>query len=147
MGERHWGDHLDSMRQAPQVWLPRWDDRPAGLLFVLKGRNQDYHHPEISEGCGVSLSRVKCQSLGSRCLAWDIRSGGSGTSLVAQWLRICLPMQGTWVGSLVWEDPTGCRATKPVHHSYGACALRSLCAQEPVIHKRNHCSGKPVHRN
>ena len=52
------------MRQTPQVWLPRWDDRPAGLLSVLKGRNQDYHHPEISEGCGVSLSRVKCQSLG-----------------------------------------------------------------------------------
>ena len=28
------------------------------------------------------------------------------TSLVAQWLRICLPLQGTWVQSLVWEDPT-----------------------------------------
>ena len=25
-------------------------------------------------------------------------------SLVAQWLRICLPMQGTWVRALVWED-------------------------------------------
>ena len=29
-----------------------------------------------------------------------------GTSLVVQWLRIHLPMQGTWVQSLVWEDPT-----------------------------------------
>ena len=28
-----------------------------------------------------------------------------GTSLVAQWLRIHLPMQGTWVRALVWEDP------------------------------------------
>ena len=26
--------------------------------------------------------------------------------LVAWWLRICLPMQETQVGSLVWEDPT-----------------------------------------
>ena len=26
-------------------------------------------------------------------------------SLVEQWLRICLPMQGTWVRTLVWEDP------------------------------------------
>ena len=26
-----------------------------------------------------------------------------GTSLVVQWLRICLPMQGTWVRSLVGE--------------------------------------------
>ena len=27
-----------------------------------------------------------------------------GTSLVAQWLRIRLPMQGTWVRALVQED-------------------------------------------
>ena len=27
-------------------------------------------------------------------------------SLVAQWLRICLPMQGTRVRALVREDPT-----------------------------------------
>ena len=40
------------------------------------------------------------------------------TSLVAQWLRIRLPMQGIWVRSLVWEDPTCCRAGKPVHHNY-----------------------------
>ena len=29
-----------------------------------------------------------------------------GASLVAQWLRVCLPMQGTRVRALVWEDPT-----------------------------------------
>ena len=40
------------------------------------------------------------------------------TSLVAQWLRIRLPMQGTWVRSLVREDPTCRRATKPVRHNY-----------------------------
>ena len=40
------------------------------------------------------------------------------TSLVAQWLRICLPMPETWVPSLVWEDPTCDEATKPVHHNY-----------------------------
>ena len=51
-----------------------------------------------------------------------------GTSLVAQWLRIRLPMQGTWVRSLVQEDPTGCRAAKPVCHNYWACAL------EPTSH-------------
>ena len=27
-----------------------------------------------------------------------------GTSLVVQWLRICLPMQGTQVQFLGWED-------------------------------------------
>ena len=46
-----------------------------------------------------------------------------GTSLVAQWLRIHLPMQGTWVRSLVREDPTCRGATKPVRHNYWACAL------------------------
>ena len=41
-----------------------------------------------------------------------------GTSLVAQGLRIRLPMQGTQVRSLVWEDPTRRGATKSVHHNY-----------------------------
>ena len=40
-----------------------------------------------------------------------------GTSLVAQWLRIRLPMQGTRVQALVREDPTCSRATRPVHHN------------------------------
>ena len=39
-------------------------------------------------------------------------------SLVAQWLRVCLPMQGTRVRALVWEDPTCCGATRPVSHNY-----------------------------
>ena len=51
-----------------------------------------------------------------------------GASLVAQWLRICLPMQGTRVRALVREDPTCRRATKPMHHNYWACAL------EPASH-------------
>ena len=42
----------------------------------------------------------------------------TGTSLVAQWLRIRLPMQGTWVRALVQEDPTCHGATKPVRHNY-----------------------------
>ena len=41
-----------------------------------------------------------------------------GTSRVAQWLGIHLPMQGTRVGALVREDPTCHRAMKPVHHNY-----------------------------
>ena len=39
-------------------------------------------------------------------------------SLVAQWLRICMPMQGTRVQALVREDPTGCGVTRPVRHNY-----------------------------
>ena len=40
-----------------------------------------------------------------------------GASLVAQWLRVCLPMQGTWVRVLVWEDPTCHGAAGPVCHN------------------------------
>ena len=43
---------------------------------------------------------------------------GVGISLVAQWLRIRLSMQGTQVRSLVWEDPTCRGATKPVHLNF-----------------------------
>ena len=41
-----------------------------------------------------------------------------GASLVVQWLRICLPMQGTQVRSLVREDPRCCGTTEPVHHKF-----------------------------
>ena len=51
-------------------------------------------------------------------------------SLVAQWLRICLPIHGTRVWALVWEDPTCCRATGPVSHNYWACASGACAPQQ-----------------
>ena len=47
-----------------------------------------------------------------------IKKSTNGASLVAQWLRICLTMQGTQVRALVWEDPTCRGATRPVSHNY-----------------------------
>ena len=44
-------------------------------------------------------------------------------SLVARWLGIRLPMQGTGVRALVWEDPACRGATEPVLHGCWACAL------------------------
>ena len=41
----------------------------------------------------------------------------TGASLVAQWLRVCLLMQGTRVRALVWEDPTCRGAAGPVSHN------------------------------
>ena len=61
--------------------------------------------------------RRVCWSL-ETCLSSAIKNSQVGTSLVAQWLRIRLPMQGTWVRTLVWEDPTCHGATKPVCHNY-----------------------------
>ena len=54
------------------------------------------------------------------------RNGEPGASLVVQWLRIRLPMQGTWVQALVREDLTCRGATKPVHHNYWACEPQLL---------------------
>ena len=34
-----------------------------------------------------------------------VRTRVRGTTLVVQWLRICLAMRETWVRSLGWEDP------------------------------------------
>ena len=93
----------------------------------------------------------------------DTKINVTGISLVAQWLRICLPMQGTRVWALVWEDPTCHGATKPVRHNYWACALEPAShnchnyrapvlqllkptRSEPVLHnKRSHCNKKPLH--
>ena len=48
----------------------------------------------------------------------DQKYSGRGTSLVVQWLRIRLPMQGTQVRALVREAPTCRGATKPMRHNY-----------------------------
>ncbi|KAJ8797868.1 hypothetical protein J1605_017070 [Eschrichtius robustus] len=50
------------------------------------------------------------------CVLLNIKT--FGTSLVAQWLRIRLPMQGTRVRALAREDPTCRGATKPMRHNY-----------------------------
>ena len=72
------------------------------------------------------------------------------TSLVAQWLKIHLPVQGSWVRALVWEDPTCCGATKPICHNYWARMPQLLkpARLEPVLcNKRSRRNEKPVHCN
>ena len=38
--------------------------------------------------------------------------------LLTQWIEISLPIQGTWVQSLVRGDSTCKQATKPAHHNH-----------------------------
>ena len=54
---------------------------------------------------------------------------------MVQWLRIRLPMQGTWVQSLVWEDPTCLGATEPE------------CLELVLRNKKSHCSEEPMDPN
>ena len=76
------------------------------------------------------------------------------TSLVAQWIRIRLPMQGTRVRFLVWEDSTCYGTVKPVHN-YWALALEprsrnywSPVSLEPMLHnKERHCHKQPTRSN
>ena len=89
--------------------------------------------------------------------AWQSSSQGmrvemllARASLVAWWLRIRLPTQGTRVRALVWEAPTCRGATKPTNHNYRAHMPQLLKATrlEPVLcHKRSHRNEKPAHRN
>ena len=64
----------------------------------------------MNSGKGKTMETVKTSVV--------VKSWGERASLMAQWLRILLPMQGTWVRALVQEDPTCHGATKPVCHNY-----------------------------
>ena len=61
---------------------------------------------------------------------------------MVKWFRIHLLMQGTWVQSLVQEDPMCHRATRPVHTTPETRTLYSLCSA-----MRSHHNEKSAHRN
>ena len=77
---------------------------PAGLHSNLSLLGCAHHHR-------ADLSKTEM-------LKFERSEDHMGASLVAQWLRICLPMQGTRVRALVWEDPACRGATRPVSHNY-----------------------------
>ena len=57
------------------------------------------------------------------------------SSRVVQWLRICLAMPKTPVQSLVWEDPTCHRATKPTcpYPGWDAGHAFQACPHPPLL--------------
>ena len=70
--------------------------------------------------------------------------------LVVQWLRICLPAPGTWVQTLLWEDPACLRVTKPGSHGYWAHVQQLLKPGhlEPVLgNERSHRGENPTPSN
>ncbi|KAJ8790598.1 hypothetical protein J1605_004571 [Eschrichtius robustus] len=71
---------------------------PEPLLSLRWGLSLLGHSQVGPEASGVAL-RLAC-------------------SLVVQWLRIRLPMQGTRVRALVREDPICCGVTKSGSHNY-----------------------------
>ena len=85
-----------------------WEAQDAGPRWVRR----------ISKGYFNKL-RLCIHRKALNSLTWDIWVSlirdNLGTTLLIQWLRICLPMQGTQVWSLVWElrshMPRGNQAT------------------------------------
>ena len=118
---------------------------PPLMLWIschcIFSRTSPYKWSLLSISKYSTLYVIVCIT-GVCCNKTLFKKTSSGTSLVAQWLGILLPMQETRVWALGREDPTFHGATKPVHHNYWACAL------EPASH--NYCAHvpqllKPVH--
>ena len=83
--------------------------------------NRDWREGETGSCCLMGMKTfciVGYNNVMYLTLLNCILQNGYGASLVAQWLRVCLPMQGTRVRALVWEDPTCHGATRPVSHNY-----------------------------
>ena len=63
-------------------------------------------------------------------LVWEprIKKSLHRAFLVAQWERICLPMQEIHVQSLILEDFISCGVTKPIYHNCWSLSPPSLCS-------------------
>ena len=127
-----------------------WGDLPfihICLIFLIQKYNKESRHRSI---CKQFSSGYNLREL-VMCLRGTIIASMKDTraSLVVQWLRICLPIQGTRVWALIREDPTCRGATKPVHHNYWACApepaSHNYWARELQLLKPTHL--EPVLRN
>ena len=62
------------------------------------------------------------------------------TSLVVQWLRICLPVRWTQVRSWVQEDSTCCGAAKLLHHNHWSPRSRACACNREVTTVSNPCN-------
>ena len=108
---RHKGDN-----SSPVIthWMmePRCKFRSSVSCLVMFPHLQSYSLSTGNALIGIYFLKIRCRA-----------------SLVAQWLRLCLLMQGTRVGALVWEDPTCRGAIGPVSHNCWACASGACAPQ------------------
>ena len=168
----------DRERQMPYdityMWNLKYDTNEPIYETETDSQRKDVWLPKVRRGGGrmhweFGVSRCKLFYIGCINNKVLLDSTGNyiqypviGASLVAQWLRICLPMQGTWVRALVQEDPTCHGATKPVRRNYWACALepvshnywarvpqllKPVCLEPVLRNKRSHHNKKTMHRN
>ena len=133
-----------------------------GLIISGDGFKLFQFDSSMISGKTVGTVETHTKKQDQLCLQNSVSKSRIRASLVVQWPRICLPMQGTQVQSLVQEDPTCCRATKPMCHNYWACTLepwncncwarvlqplQPMCLEPMLCNKRNQDSKKPTHHN
>ena len=87
---------------------------PKLISLILPHKVNVFTWNHFSPGADMTQPRLFC----------FLKNTTNRTSLVAQWIKIYLPTQGTQVWFLVREDSTCCRATKPVGRNYWARALQ-----------------------
>ena len=109
----------------------RWEER--GKMSRAQGetvqnrlrRKRETKGREGTPGSGEGrvTGCLLCRSAGRRVIRTGTKSCNIRAPPVVQWWTIHLPTQGTRVQSLVWEDSTCLRATKP---EYQDCWARAL---------------------
>ena len=110
------------------------------LMFVTSDSASSFQSP-------LSIALMSQFALQTSRLP-SLKNKPGRSSLVAQWIRIHLPMQGTQVRSLVWKDSTCCGTSKPVCHNCWGPVLQLLKPTylEPVLcNKGSHCNEKLTH--
>ena len=117
------------LERAESGWRSGSGDSNCRILL-----SKSYHEWEQEEGVCKSCLLFNFFSVDGNGRVGNrkrriLREDGRA-SLVAQWLRICLLMQGTRVRALVWEDPTCRGAAGPVSHNYWACASGACAPQQ-----------------
>ena len=95
------------------------------ITFISTLLTQNWNHPLTAN---IEISNLP--GLDHQELWLEGTQKWYGASLVAQWLRVCLPMQGARVRALVWEDPACRGAAGPVRHSCWACASGACAPQQ-----------------
>ena len=118
----------DSQESSPAPQFESIDSLAISLLYgpTLTSIRDYWKKHMITVGESASSSYCSC-NFSVRWTFFQIQSLKEDF-LVVQWLRICLPIQGTQVWSLVREDSTCPGATKPACHNYWS--QLSLCAPQ-----------------
>ena len=127
----YYGIGIDDMKQQDQELMPR-NGFGINMLYLptaeIPKTSKKYQllrectHPEW--GPVTMVWRHQCPQF--KCVHRDFPG--------VQWLRIHLPMQGTWVHTLVREHSTGLSATKPVRHSYWSPHSATRSDHPPPTH-------------